>query len=340
VNSPPPPLSLDKAILDFSTAAGKAPSATSNPTNRKRERRKSAIISGSTPAKRASTFTAASANSGRGGRRPRRISTKAPLSPPNPLPIRPSIAKTPTTALQPTSPEGSTRAIPTAPASTSVTTYSSPMIATASSSVDLAKTTPNGLKPITPRGLKPKPSPTSRPTTAGSDSKVSNDDDPIARLSTKSNYQNILEGKSDELGLKYSFDLFSGLEQRRTSHKQAEQKRRDCLKSCFEALKSKLPDLNPKMISKIYLLNQALSYIDKLEADNQTLREEYRQLKGGISKNNDAANARTKSIQNGGDTKRRNGQAEPSKLNPSPVDNKNHSNGIDLTEDSSNIKDP
>ncbi|KAJ1914677.1 hypothetical protein H4219_004677 [Mycoemilia scoparia] len=101
----------------------------------------------------------------------------------------------------------------------------------------------------------------------------------ISRLATKSNYQNILEGKTDELGLNYKFDLFSGLEQRRTSHKHAEQKRRDSLKQSFEQLKTKLPGLNPKLLSKIYLLNQAISYIDKLEKKNCELEKECEKLK-------------------------------------------------------------
>ncbi|ORX72499.1 hypothetical protein DL89DRAFT_282551 [Linderina pennispora] len=82
--------------------------------------------------------------------------------------------------------------------------------------------------------------------------------DVVTRLATKSNYQNIIEGHSELLGLN------PGLEKRRTNHKQAEQKRRDSLKLCFDDLKTRLPELNPKLISKIYLLNEANVFIDKL----------------------------------------------------------------------------
>ncbi|KAI8319347.1 hypothetical protein GQ54DRAFT_313633 [Martensiomyces pterosporus] len=86
--------------------------------------------------------------------------------------------------------------------------------------------------------------------------------DVVTRLATKSNYQNILEGNSELLGLKYHTEFKSGLEKRRTNHKQAEQKRRDSLKLCFYDLKTRLPDLNPKLVSKIYLLNEANAFID------------------------------------------------------------------------------
>ncbi|KAJ1954333.1 hypothetical protein GGI12_005811, partial [Dipsacomyces acuminosporus] len=95
--------------------------------------------------------------------------------------------------------------------------------------------------------------------------------DVVTRLATKSNYQNILEGNSELLGLKYHTEFKSGLEKRRTNHKQAEQKRRDSLKLCFMDLKTRLPELNPKLVSKIYLLNEANSYIDhqKSKIDRQ-----------------------------------------------------------------------
>ncbi|KAJ2058573.1 hypothetical protein GGI17_004943 [Coemansia sp. S146] len=95
--------------------------------------------------------------------------------------------------------------------------------------------------------------------------------DVVTRLATKSNYQNIMEGNSEFLGLKYKTEFKSGLERRRTNHKQAEQKRRDSLKTCFQALKSRLPDLDPKLVSKIYLLNRANAFIDSLTRMNELL---------------------------------------------------------------------
>ncbi|KAJ2899767.1 hypothetical protein IWW38_000855 [Coemansia aciculifera] len=95
--------------------------------------------------------------------------------------------------------------------------------------------------------------------------------DVVTRLATKSNYQNIMEGNSEFLGLSYKSEFKSGLERRRTNHKQAEQKRRDSLKTCFQALEKRLPDLDPKLVSKIYLLNRANAFIDSLTKMNQLL---------------------------------------------------------------------
>ncbi|KAJ2030497.1 hypothetical protein IWW57_001159 [Coemansia sp. S610] len=95
--------------------------------------------------------------------------------------------------------------------------------------------------------------------------------DVVTRLATKSNYQNIMEGNSEFLGLTYKTEFKSGLERRRTNHKQAEQKRRDSLKTCFQALKERLPDLDPKLVSKIYLLNRANAFIDSLTRMNELL---------------------------------------------------------------------
>ncbi|KAJ2767821.1 hypothetical protein IWQ57_003796, partial [Coemansia nantahalensis] len=95
--------------------------------------------------------------------------------------------------------------------------------------------------------------------------------DVVTRLATKSNYQNIMEGNSEMLGLKYHTEFKSGLERRRTNHKQAEQKRRDSLKACFQDLKDRLPGVDPKVASKICLLRSANDYIDELAKINAAL---------------------------------------------------------------------
>ncbi|KAK9768856.1 hypothetical protein K7432_000190 [Basidiobolus ranarum] len=89
--------------------------------------------------------------------------------------------------------------------------------------------------------------------------------DVAMKLASKSNYQNILEGNTASLGLKYSTDVHSGIELRRTSHKAAEQKRRDSLKQCFENLKNVIPEIDEKAPSKAYLLKKSYDHILRLE---------------------------------------------------------------------------
>ncbi|CAE6429136.1 unnamed protein product [Rhizoctonia solani] len=66
----------------------------------------------------------------------------------------------------------------------------------------------------------------------------------IAHLSTKSNYQNTLEGRAMALGINPSSSSSSyGPDGRKTSHKAAEQKRRDSLKAGFDDLRLLLPPI-------------------------------------------------------------------------------------------------
>ncbi|KAF8680113.1 Helix-loop-helix DNA-binding domain [Rhizoctonia solani] len=66
----------------------------------------------------------------------------------------------------------------------------------------------------------------------------------IAHLSTKSNYQNTLEGRAVALGINPSSSNSSyGPDGRKTSHKAAEQKRRDSLKAGFDDLRLLLPPI-------------------------------------------------------------------------------------------------
>ncbi|KAG0021878.1 hypothetical protein BGZ82_011179 [Podila clonocystis] len=90
--------------------------------------------------------------------------------------------------------------------------------------------------------------------------------DAMARLATRSNYQNILDGDHTALGLSYNTDLHSGIELRRTSHKAAEQKRRDSLKHCFDDLRQMIPNIVDKAPSKVFLLKKSFDYICQLKA--------------------------------------------------------------------------
>lgn len=65
----------------------------------------------------------------------------------------------------------------------------------------------------------------------------------MAHLSSKSNYQNILEGRGKDLGIGFPSESHTGVAVKKTSHKAAEQKRRDSLKSGFDDLRILLPPI-------------------------------------------------------------------------------------------------
>ncbi|KAG2233612.1 hypothetical protein INT48_001865 [Thamnidium elegans] len=104
-----------------------------------------------------------------------------------------------------------------------------------------AHASPRALKPllISPTlnpGIKPLPS-TIIPARS-----VHSVEDAERILATRSNYQNLMEGKGAALGIAFSTQIKSGLEVRRTAHKAAEQKRRDSLKEWFDRLRREVED--------------------------------------------------------------------------------------------------
>ncbi|KAI7817992.1 Myc-type, basic helix-loop-helix domain-containing protein, partial [Gamsiella multidivaricata] len=56
-------------------------------------------------------------------------------------------------------------------------------------------------------------------------------------------------------------------ELRRTSHKAAEQKRRDSLKHCFDDLRNMIPSIQEKSPSKVFLLKKSFDYICNLKCE-------------------------------------------------------------------------
>ncbi|PVU88868.1 hypothetical protein BB560_006332 [Smittium megazygosporum] len=97
-------------------------------------------------------------------------------------------------------------------------------------------------------------------------------------LTTKSNYQNIMEGNFMKIGLEYPKEIYSQIINKKTSHKITEQKRRDILKLGFSRLKSCIPlpkSSTSKAQSKISILNSAATYITQLE---QLLAEKNRRI--------------------------------------------------------------
>lgn len=122
-----------------------------------------------------------------------------------------------------------------------------------SSSTDQSKpsstvhASPRALKPllISPTlnpGLKPLPSALLPSSSASHNNRVSSVEDAERILATRSNYQNLMEGKGAALGIAFSTQIKSGLEVRRTAHKAAEQKRRDSLKEWFDRLRREVED--------------------------------------------------------------------------------------------------
>ncbi|KAI8139627.1 hypothetical protein BJV82DRAFT_626801 [Fennellomyces sp. T-0311] len=204
---------------------------------------------------------------------------------------------------QPLSPAGSPCIEPVTPAS--LMKIKSP------ASKPVAKAGPPAKKPrrvaaatpdnahASPRALKPLLiSPTLRPGPAPSP--LIHDAEHI--LATRSNYQNLMEGKAAALGIAFSSNIKSGLEIRRTAHKAAEQKRRDSLKEWFDRLRREVEegyvkqkeelqqqelqqqqqdkDEEPKPLSKVLLLKYAYEYISQLKETIEEKDQRIRQLEG------------------------------------------------------------
>lgn len=166
-----------------------------------------------------------------------------------------------------------------------------------------------------PRALKPLISPSLQPN--GKRLSAIEEQAAVAALATKSNYQNMREGKAKSLGIDFSSSFQSGIENRRSAHKAAEQKRRDTLKQSFDALRKEIADavLDPeesssnndnnnnnnnngnksdagssedskeqkdkavKQMSKVTLIQHAYEYIVRLKSENRRKDNEMAKLR-------------------------------------------------------------
>ncbi|KAI8142938.1 hypothetical protein BJV82DRAFT_539176 [Fennellomyces sp. T-0311] len=167
-----------------------------------------------------------------------------------------------------------------------------------------ALVSPAALRPITPaspRALKPLISPSLQPN--GKRLSAIEEQVAAAALATKSNYQNMREGKAKSLGIDFSSSFQSGVENRRSAHKAAEQKRRDTLKQSFDSLRKEIADAlvdeeedrdnkekEVKQMSKVVLIQHSYEYILRLKAENRRkdealdkLREEVRSLQSQLA---------------------------------------------------------
>lgn len=117
-------------------------------------------------------------------------------------------------------------------------------------------------------------------------------------LTTKSNYQNMLEGNRVP-GISYPSELSTNINSKRTSHKIAEQGRRNRINSALQIMASMLPDAPKETTedeekkdskqanaanSKASVVENAIVHMKKLEEENSGLRNELEALKAQLDK--------------------------------------------------------
>lgn len=181
-----------------------------------------------------------------------------------------------------------------------ISTFSSPSL----QPNDALLGSPAGPRPQqSPRALKPLISPSLQP----NGKRLSTIEEETARalLTSKSNYENLKEGKAKSLGIDFSTTIQSGIENRRSAHKAAEQKRRDTLKQSFDSLRTEIIDamveeeiedtnnddaIDPaelkstkekdvKQMSKVVLLQHSYEYILRLKNDNRRKDEKQKKMR-------------------------------------------------------------
>ncbi|KAI7878293.1 hypothetical protein K492DRAFT_209079 [Lichtheimia hyalospora FSU 10163] len=199
----------------------------------------------------------------------------------------------------------------TSPALAPTTMHISPRVhPTTTSGTDptiAALVSPAALRPqastASPRALKPLISPSLKPN--GKRLTAIDEEVAAAALASKSNYQNMREGKAKSLGIEFSTSFQSGVENRRSAHKAAEQKRRDTLKQSFDALRKEIADAlveqqqqegeeepttgddqggvqerreskekEVKQMSKVVLIQHSYEYILRLKEENRRKDQE------------------------------------------------------------------
>lgn len=194
----------------------------------------------------------------------------------------------------------------TSPALAPTAMHMSPRVHPTTSGTDptiAALVSPAALRPqsstASPRALKPLISPSLQPN--GKRLTAIEEEVAAAALASKSNYQNMREGKAKSLGIEFSTSFQSGVENRRSAHKAAEQKRRDTLKQSFDALRKEIADAlveqqrqeedeeaakddvqerrdskekEVKQMSKVVLIQHSYEYILRLKEENRRKDQE------------------------------------------------------------------
>lgn len=147
--------------------------------------------------------------------------------------------------------------------------------------------------------LLPRISPNIKPLLPGAPG-MSVEDQASRLLMSKSNYQNILEGNQVP-GVSYPSELSTNLTSKRTSHKIAEQGRRNRINSALQIMASLLPDSKNKIISgddedkkdgkqshasnsKASVVENAIVHMKNLEKENVDLKQELQALRDQLEK--------------------------------------------------------
>ncbi|KAG5980586.1 hypothetical protein E4U55_003888 [Claviceps digitariae] len=147
--------------------------------------------------------------------------------------------------------------------------------------------------------LLPRISPNIKPLLPGG-SHMSMEDTASRLLMTKSNYQNILEGNTVP-GVSYPTELSTNLTSKRTSHKIAEQGRRNRINSALQIMASLLPDQSKLKEceeaekkenkgqgnmpnSKASVVESAIVHMKYLQQENVDLKAELEELKSRLEK--------------------------------------------------------
>lgn len=107
-------------------------------------------------------------------------------------------------------------------------------------------------------------------------------------LASKSNYQNIVEGNHNHLGLQYPEHLSTNLTSKRTSHKIAEQGRRNRINTALSEMANLLPPAakgtpdsdggkqGKEATSKAHTVERAIEYIKQLKAELEQTKVQLR----------------------------------------------------------------
>ena len=178
----------------------------------------------------------------------------------------------------------------------------SPQILPTSSTLMAKKTNPSssrnhkrrsGSVQVSP-ALLPKISPIIKPLLPGTPGMSAADDATSRLLTSKSNYQNILEGNSVP-GVSYPSELSTNLTSKRTSHKIAEQGRRNRINTALQEMAALLPDHHKPVSgddsdlkdgkqahtpsSKASVVENAISHMQHLQDENTDLKKKLQELK-------------------------------------------------------------